>query len=150
LAVGVYVSEQEAWSVVRGTLERVHNPPPLKVPELAGEAVKLTVPVGLDLVPEPVSVTVAVQVVAWLKTTEDGLQDTPVVVVRTALKVTVRAGPEPVTVKPHGLVVPAQPVKLVLALHPANVEPLLGVADNVPVALLLERVMFGEHVLVTV
>jgi hypothetical protein len=43
---------------------------------------KLTVPLGADFVPESVSVTVAVQLVLWLKATEAGVQLTLVCVER--------------------------------------------------------------------
>ena len=75
--VGVYVTEQEPLIPLGGG--RVHVGL-LKLPEPLDE--KLTVPVGADLVPAAVSVTVAVQVLAWLTTTEAGEQDTLVVVVR--------------------------------------------------------------------
>ena len=45
---------------------------------------KLTVPVGVIMVPADVSVTVAVQLVPWFTTTEDGVQATLVEVVRGA------------------------------------------------------------------
>ena len=45
---------------------------------------KVTVPVGVIMVPAEVSVTVAVQLVPWLTTTEDGVQATLVEVVRGA------------------------------------------------------------------
>lgn len=44
--------------------------------------VNVTVPVGVDAVPDAVSVTVAVQLVAWPIATVDGVQATVVVVVR--------------------------------------------------------------------
>jgi hypothetical protein len=44
--------------------------------------VKLTVPVGDDFVPESVSLTAAVHVVAWLTTTEAGVHVTIVPVDR--------------------------------------------------------------------
>jgi hypothetical protein len=49
----------------------VHVPP----------GVKVTVPVGVEAVPAAVSVTVAVQLVAWLITTVEGVHATAVVVV---------------------------------------------------------------------
>ena len=52
----------------------------LKVPVAVPVAVKLTVPVGVVGVPD-VSATVAVQVVAWLITTGDGLHAIVVLVV---------------------------------------------------------------------
>jgi hypothetical protein len=52
--------------------------------------VNATVPVGVDAVPTSVSVTVAVHVVGWLATTEDGLHTMVVDVVR-LLTVTVVA-----------------------------------------------------------
>lgn len=39
---------------------------------------KVTVPVGVTIVPGDVSVTIAVQVVAWLTTTVEGVQATAV------------------------------------------------------------------------
>ena len=39
---------------------------------------KVTVPVGVIIVPGDVSVTIAVQVVAWLTTTVEGVQATTV------------------------------------------------------------------------
>ena len=51
---------------------RVHVPP----------GVKVTVPVGVLVVPAAVSVTVAVHEVAWLMNTVDGVHATVVVVVR--------------------------------------------------------------------
>jgi len=42
----------------------------------------VTVPVGVDVVPAAVSVTVAVHDVAWLTNTVDGVHATVVVVVR--------------------------------------------------------------------
>ena len=60
--------------------DRVHDDE-LKVP--APLEVKLTDPVGVIAVPSAeVSVTVTVQVVAWLTTTEAGVHDTLVEVVR--------------------------------------------------------------------
>ena len=53
---------------------------PVKVP--VPLLVKPTVPVGALVVPVEVSVTVAVQVVAWFTTTAEGAQLTAVVVVR--------------------------------------------------------------------
>ena len=44
--------------------------------------VKVTVPVGVDVVPAAVSVTVAVHDVAWATNTVDGVHATVVVVVR--------------------------------------------------------------------
>ena len=52
----------------------------LKVP--APLLLKLTVPVGVLLVPTSVSLTVAVQVVGWPTTTDAGLQPTLVLVER--------------------------------------------------------------------
>ncbi len=46
--------------------------------------VKLTEPVGVITVPTEVSVTVAVQLVPWFTTTDAGVHDTLVVVVRGA------------------------------------------------------------------
>lgn len=76
-AVGVYETEQVAVA-----------PPPLSVqlPELLNVPlpllVKLTLPVGLTVVPESLSVTEAVQVVALLTLTEAGTQLTEDEVVR--------------------------------------------------------------------
>ena len=53
----------------------------LKLPE-AAPLVRVTEPAGLDLLPESVSLTVAVQVEPWLIATEDGLQLIDVAVVR--------------------------------------------------------------------
>ena len=53
----------------------------LKLPE-AAPLVSVTVPAGLDLLPESVSETVAVQVEPALIATEDGLQLIDVAVVR--------------------------------------------------------------------
>ena len=58
----------------------------LKVP--APLLLKLTVPVGVLLVPVSVSLTVAVQVVAWPTTTDAGLQPTLVLVDRFAVTIT--------------------------------------------------------------
>jgi hypothetical protein len=55
-------------------------PEKLPVPELE----KLTVPVGVEMVPLSVSVTVAVQVVGEFTATEEGKQLTLVAVVRAA------------------------------------------------------------------
>jgi Na+/H+ antiporter NhaA len=52
--------------------------------------VKLTVPVGVITVPTEVSVTVVVQLVPWFTTTEPGVHDTVVEVVR-GLTVTTKA-----------------------------------------------------------
>ena len=46
----------------------------LNVPEAAGAALKVTVPVGNDFVPESLSETTVVQVEAWPNATEAGLQ----------------------------------------------------------------------------
>jgi hypothetical protein len=126
----------------------------LKAP--APLVVKLTVPVGALLVPLPVSVTVAVQVVELFTETGLGVQETVVVVVRGAavLNVTVKAGFAP-SVAVQGFVVPVQVEELRLfgALHPANVEAPFGLAENVavgsspPGAL---NVIFEAHVLDTV
>jgi hypothetical protein len=67
-AVGVILTEQVADAPV---------PPSVHVPP----GVKVTVPVGVLVVPVAVSVTVAVHVVAWPMKTVDGLQATVVVVV---------------------------------------------------------------------
>jgi hypothetical protein len=54
-----------------------------KLPEDAGAAAKVTVPLGDVALPAAESVTVAVHVDAWFSTTEAGLQVTAVVVERT-------------------------------------------------------------------
>ncbi len=46
------------------------------------DELKVTVPVGPDLVPASVSLTVAVQELAWLSATDAGVQLTVVVVLR--------------------------------------------------------------------
>jgi sorbitol-specific phosphotransferase system component IIBC len=69
VAVGVMVTEQVAEAVVPA---RVHVPP----------GVNVTVPVGVDVVPVAVSVTVAVHDVACPTNTVDGVHATVVVVVR--------------------------------------------------------------------
>ena len=71
--VGVKVTEQ-----VPAT--RVHVVK-LKVPEPEGATVNVTVPVGVELPLPPVSVTVTVHVEAWFTTTEEGEQETAVLVV---------------------------------------------------------------------
>src|SRR5207245_9710280 len=67
--VGVILTEQVADAPV---------PASVQVPP----GVKVTVPVGVLVVPAAVSVTVAVHDVAWLMKTVDGVQATVVVVVR--------------------------------------------------------------------
>jgi hypothetical protein len=65
---GTNVKPQEAEpAIVPGT--RVQLPDELKVPLTLPEAEKLAIPVGEIAVPDPVSVTVAVHVEAWYKTT---------------------------------------------------------------------------------
>jgi len=54
----------------------------LKLPVGVPVAPKVTVPVGVLVVPAAESVTVAVQVVAWLRATVDGVQLIAVPVVR--------------------------------------------------------------------
>ena len=54
----------------------------LKVPEEAGEALKVTVPEGFDFVPAALSSTCASQVEAWLRTTVLGEHVTVVSVAR--------------------------------------------------------------------
>lgn len=54
----------------------------LKLPVGVPVAPNVTVPVGVLVVPAAVSVTVAVQVVAWLRATGDGVQLMAVDVVR--------------------------------------------------------------------
>src|SRR2546428_6604888 len=75
-AVGVSLSEQLAeLQARRGVqLELLKEPAPLLL--------KLTVPVGVLLVPASVSLTVAVQVVGWPTTTDAGVQPTLVLVER--------------------------------------------------------------------
>ena len=76
LAEGVYVTEQEDV-VVAPTCASVHDVPGLEnVPDAAGEALKLTVPVGNDAVPTSVSETVAVQLVPWPNATLTGVHVT--------------------------------------------------------------------------
>ena len=53
----------------------------LKVPEVVGEAVKVIVPVGVELPLPPVSATVAVHVDACFTATLEGEQTTVVLVV---------------------------------------------------------------------
>src|SRR5712671_5239834 len=85
VAVGVYVTAQLA--LVEVGLARVHVPPVPNVPaapltELAVSRAKVTVPVGADLMPASVSVTVTVHVVAELRKATPGLQLRAVVVER--------------------------------------------------------------------
>ena len=61
----------------------------LKVPVPVPARLKLTVPDGLDLVPEAVSSTWTSQVLAWLRATVLGAQVTVVLVLRAAAKLTV-------------------------------------------------------------
>ena len=75
-AVGVKVTEQLAELPVPLSVQLAAE----KVPPLF---VKLTVPVGVMVVPRPVSVTVAVQLVGLPTGTEAGAQLTVVVVGRT-------------------------------------------------------------------
>ena len=81
-ALGVYVTEQVAELPEPERVQLVA----LKVP--APLLVKLTVPVGVVFVPASVSLTVAMQLVAWLTTTDDGEQLTVVPVERFAVTVT--------------------------------------------------------------
>ena len=85
-ALGVYVTEQVELEPV--ATESVQVALGEKLPEAL--VVSVTEPAGLDLVPESVSVTVAVQVELWLIATEDGLQLIDVAGVRLF---TVRAKP---------------------------------------------------------
>lgn len=78
-ALGVYVTEQVDVLEVAGASVQVVE---LKVPDAAGAALKVTVPLGDDFVPLAVSVTVAVQVEGWLKATDEGAQLTAVEVER--------------------------------------------------------------------
>ena len=79
-AEGVYVTLQDEV-VVTPTCARVQVVE-LNVPEAAGAALRVTVPVGNDFVPESVSATTVVQVEAWPNATEAGLQVTVVEVER--------------------------------------------------------------------
>jgi len=75
----VGVNEAEQLEVVVLTLAREHGAPandPVAVPPLLNE----TVPRGAEAVPVPVSLTKAVQLVAWETTIAAGEQDTVVVV----------------------------------------------------------------------
>lgn len=112
---------------------------------------KATLPAGSDFVPDAVSVTVAVQTVAWPTTTLPGTQATDVLVARSPLNVTVRDGLAPRTAL-HGFVVPkhVEELRFVCPLQPAKVDVPFGVARNVTVAPLSEVVIFGRHVVVTV
>ena len=69
----------------------------------------------------------------------------------TPLNVTVRVPPGPMTAE-HGFVVPVHVFgeRSAWPLHPPNVEPTAGVARNAIDAPLVEVVMFGAQVLVTV
>jgi hypothetical protein len=95
-AEGVYVTEHDAELAVGDP--NVHDVPGLEnAPEPPEENV--TFPDGADAVPDPVSVTVAVQVEPWLSATEAGLQLTVVDVGRTAgVSVRSRMNGEPVQV----------------------------------------------------
>jgi hypothetical protein len=80
IAVGVYAVVQLATDEL--TVVSVHGLG-VAAPLADGVTVKLTVPVGVAFVPvEPVSVTVAVQVVGAPTATDVGAHTTPVVVVR--------------------------------------------------------------------
>ena len=79
-AEGVYVTSQDEV-VVEPTCARVQVVA-LNVPEAAGAALSVTVPVGNDFVPESLSETTVVQVEAWPNATEAGLQLTAVAVER--------------------------------------------------------------------
>ncbi len=79
MTLGVYVTEQLATPVVADAVS-VQLAAGVNVPvELV---LKLTEPVGVITVPSEVSVTVAVQLVAWLTMTEEGEQAILVEVVR--------------------------------------------------------------------
>src|SRR2546427_816972 len=82
-ADGVKVVEQLSGVLAAGRrmLKLMKEPAPLLL--------KLTVPVGVLLVPASVSLTVAVQVVGWPTTTDAGLQLTLVLVERFAVTITV-------------------------------------------------------------
>ncbi len=83
----MYVTEQVAIPAV-ALAARVQLAAGVNVPvELV---VKLTLPVGVITVPADVSVTVAVQLVPWLTTTEAGVHDTLVDVAR-AVAVTTKS-----------------------------------------------------------
>ena len=68
---GVYVT----WQVPD---ERVQDAAGLKVPDDAGDCVKVTVPAGVEVVPAEVSETVATQLVGVFGTAEEGVQTTVV------------------------------------------------------------------------
>ena len=79
-AEGVYITLQEEVVVTPTCVsEQVVE---LNVPEAAGVALRVTVPVGNDFVPESVSATTVVQVDAWPNATDAGLQVTVVEVER--------------------------------------------------------------------
>ena len=76
---GVYVRAQVADAPLP---LRVHVPPLLNVPPVAGVCRNVTVPVGVIGVPVAMSVTVAVQVEGELTASGDGEQAIAVVLVR--------------------------------------------------------------------
>ena len=81
-ALGVYVTEHVDELDVAAESAHVVE---LKLPEAAGRALNVTVPVGAEGVPPAcVSVTVAVQTESWLSATGFGVQLTDVDVVRMA------------------------------------------------------------------
>jgi hypothetical protein len=131
----------------------VHVPPDPNVPVPPERRLKEIVPPGLVFVPVAVvSVTVAVQVVAWSTARDASAQETTVDVDRLdAEKVTVKVALDPRTAL-HGFVVPVQ-VELdrsAAPLHPLKLDPAAALALNVTVAPFAEVVMFGKHVLETV
>ena len=108
MAEGVYVAEQELVNVSALPSEtRVQVVPGVEnapAPELE----KITMPAGSDFVPDPVSVTVAVQTEPAPTATLPGAHVTVVDVGRCpALKVTIRVPLGPMTT-PQGLFVPVQ------------------------------------------
>jgi hypothetical protein len=111
-------------------------------------SINVTLPVVTAVTP---TFTEAVNVTLFPKV--DGFADdaTVVDVFALPLNVTVTVALEPAT-PVQGLVVPEQVVgeKSAIPLHPVKFDPLLAAALRVIVAPLMDVVMFGEHVLVTV
>ena len=108
MAEGVYVTEQELVKVSALPSEASVQVAPGSVNAPEPELEKVTVPEGSDFVPEPVSVTVAVQTEPAPTATLPGAHVTVVEVGRSpALKVTVRVPLGPMTT-PQGLFVPVQ------------------------------------------
>jgi hypothetical protein len=93
-AVGVYVSWQVEVVVLDPCCAKVQVPLLLNDPVLPPGPLrlKLTVPCGNEVVPESLSTTVAVHVVAWFNATDVGKHETDVVVERV---VTVTGDPVP-------------------------------------------------------